>query len=426
MFNYITLYFLLKMKRLIYIPIALLLLFTSSSAFAQRTDEQAIRAVADNILKQPVTQFVGVKTKETYNSTKDIPKGEDVKFKSPLMEWHYSNGVLGMSMIRLGQYLNEPKYVEYAKNHVAFGFANYEYFKNTFRNDRKHWHWPFGQLWNFKELDDCGAMGAAVINVYELDKKPEYKKYIENAAKHIMNGQDRLADGTLSRTFPRNMTVWADDVYMSVSFLSQMGKLTGDKKYFDEATKQIIQIADHLWCPQKELFYHCYYSDLKRNGVGFWGRANGWITVSTALLLEVLPEKYERKQELIDILEKQIVGASRYQNENGMWNQLLDKPESYDESSVTAMYVYGIAKAVNNKWIDPAYAKIARVGWKALKDTQITEDGKFKNVCVGTGIADDLQFYYTRPVGDNEKHGLGLIIDTAVEMMKLEENGKKK
>ena len=416
------------MKRLTNIGAILILsLLISTPVMSQRrSNEEAIRAVADNILRQPVTQFVGVTTKETYNSTKEIPQGEDVTFKSPLMEWHYSNGVMGMSMIHLGEYLNEPKYIDYAKNHVAFGFANYEYFKNTFRNDRKHWHWPLGQLWNFKELDDCGAMGAAVINVYQLDKKPEYKAYIDNAANHIMNGQVRLKDGTLSRTFPRNMTVWADDVYMSVSFLSQMGKLTGEKKYFDEAAKQILQIADYLWCPEKQLFYHCYYSDLKRNGVAFWGRANGWITVSIAMLLDVLPENHAKRQELINLLEKQIVGVSRYQNSNGMWNQLLDKPESYDESSVTAMYVYGIAKAVNNKWIDPAYARIARVGWKALKETQITADGHFKNVCVGTGISDDLPFYYTRPVGENEKHGLGLIIDTAIEIMKLENDGKNK
>ena len=124
------------------------LIFSVGLLFSQtRTDEQAIRAVADNILKQPVTQFVGVTDGKMYNSTREIPKGTDVRFKSPLSEWHYSNGVLDMAMISLGQYLNEKKYVDYARNHVAFGFNNYQYFKNTFRNDRKHWHWPFGQLW---------------------------------------------------------------------------------------------------------------------------------------------------------------------------------------------------------------------------------------------------------------------------------------
>ena len=385
----------------------------------QISDEEAIRRVADNILAQPVTQFVGVSDGKTYNSTKEIPDGVEVKFKSPLAEWHYSNGVLDMAMIYLGEYLNEPKYIDYARNHVAFGFENYEYFKNTFKNDRKHWNWPFGQLWNMKELDDCGAMGAAVIEVYRFDKNKEYRNYIDKAAEHIMKNQERLSDGTLCRTFPHKMTVWADDAYMGTSFLTQMGTLTNDKQYFDEAARQLINIDKYLWCPEKQLYYHCYYTDLKRNGVAFWGRANGWIAVSLANLIEAMPENHPKRAELLRLLEKQIVGASRYQNANGMWNQLLDKSDSYDESSITAMYVYSIAKAVNNKWIDPAYASIAKAAWKALKNNEITSDGRFTNVCVGTGISDDLPFYFNRPVGDNEKHGLGLIIDAAVEMMKL-------
>ncbi len=405
------------------VPISILMLFTCTISAQQRTDEEAIREVADNILKQPVTQFVGVDDGTVYNSTKEIPEGKDVKFKSPLTEWHYSNGVLDMAMIKLGEYLNETKYLDYAKNHVAFGFNNYTYFKERFRNDRNHWHWPFGQLWNTKELDDCGAMGAAVIEVYQLEKRQEYLDYIHTAAKHIMEGQDRLEDGTLSRTFPREMTVWADDAYMATSFLTRMGKFTGEQRYFDEAAKQLIQMDSYLWDETKGLYYHCYYADLDRNGVAYWGRANGWITISLADLIEAMPADHPDRVELIEMLEKQIVGASRWQNANGMWNQLLDKSDSYDESSITAMYIYGIAKAINNGWIDPSYGSIARAGWKALKETQITSDGKFKNVCVGTGISNDLPFYFNRPVGDNEKHGLGLIINTAVEIMKL--NSKK-
>ncbi len=398
-----------------------LMLLTCSLSAQQRTDEEAVRAVADNILKQPVTQFVGVKNGVVYNSTAEIPEGEDVKFNSPLTEWHYSNGVLDMAMIKLGTYLNEEKYVDYAKNHVAFGFANYAYFKERFRNDRKHWHWPFGQLWNFKELDDCGAMGAAVLEVNQLVQKTEYGEYIHNAANHIMHGQVRLADGTLSRTFPRNMTVWADDAYMATSFLTRMGKYSGEVRYFDEAARQLILMDAYLWDPAKELYYHCYYDSENRNGVAYWGRANGWIMISLVDLIEAMPANHPNRAELLTIVKKQIVGASRWQNGNGMWNQLLDKSDSYDESSVTAMFVYGVAKAINNGWIDSSYRNIARAGWRALKNNEITPDGRFTNVCVGTGISEDLPFYFNRPVGDNEKHGLGLIIHTAVEIMKLEQ-----
>ena len=389
-------------------------------AAPQRSDEAAIRAVADNLLAQPVRNFTAPDG-TIYTNTADIPEGTNVRI-STYADWHYSNGVINMAMIKLGNYLNDPKYVDYAKRHVEFGFDNHKYFQQRIPAGRSHVGWPFGTLWTFRELDDCGAMGASVIDVYGLVPRADYKEYIENSARHIMTGQDRLPDGTLCRTFPRNPTVWADDMYMSVSFLARMGKFTGDNKYYDEAIKQVSQICDYLWDGEKGLYYHCYYPSLGQNGVAYWGRATGWIMVSITHVLDVIPENYPGRDKLIERLEKQIVGAARYQAQSGMWHQLLDKPDSYEESSVTAMYVYCIARAVNEKWIDAGYSAIAESGWNALKRLQITEDGRFTNVCVGTGISQELTFYYNRPVGDNERHGIGLIIDAGIEIMKLRAN----
>ncbi|MDR3297384.1 MAG: glycoside hydrolase family 88 protein [Prevotellaceae bacterium] len=395
-------------------------MFAAIAGFAQKSDEQLLRSIADNVLRQPTFEFVGVKDGQTYAKTADIPAGEDVKFKSPLGEWHYSNGVLDRAMIHLGQHLNDSLYVDYARKHVAFGFDNYAYFKSTFRNDRRHHTWPFGQLWTMKELDDFGAMGAAVIDVYDLDGRSNaaYKKYFDDGSLRITSGQERLPDGTLSRTFPQNLTVWADDAYMGVVFLSRLAYITQEQKYFDDAAKQLINISKYLWDEQKQLHYHCYYSSWQRNGVAYWGRANGWIVLATCELLSVMPDAHPQKEELKKQLVRQVVGYSRYQDGQGFWHQLIDKNDSYQESSVTALFTYGVAKAINSGWLSASYRGIATNGWRALK-TKITDDGRFTDVCVGTGITDDLPFYYSRPVGDNEKHGIGLILDCGIEIMKL-------
>ena len=55
------------------------------------------------------------------------------------------------------------------------------------------------------------------------------------------------------------------------------------------------------------------------------------------------------------------------------------------------MYIYGIAKVSTTAGLT-SYGSIARAGWKALKDNEITADGRFTNVCVGTGISNDLPF----------------------------------
>jgi rhamnogalacturonyl hydrolase YesR len=166
------------------------------------------------------------------------------------------------------------------------------------------------------------------------------------------------------------------------------------------------------------LYYHCYFNDVKQNGVAYWGRSNGWIMIAQVHLLNNLPASHPQRNAIIENLKQQIIGIAKYQSPSGLWYQLLDKPDSYLESSCTAMFTYAIAKAVNEGWIDRRYAAIAVRGWNALKTKIITPEGYMKDVCVGTGISSDIVFYYTRPVGKNDTHGLGPLLDAGIEVAK--------
>jgi rhamnogalacturonyl hydrolase YesR len=135
-------------------------------------------------------------------------------------------------------------------------------------------------------------------------------------------------------------------------------------------------------------------------------------------LLNNLPASHPQRNAIIENLKQQIIGIAKYQSPSGLWYQLLDKPDSYLESSCTAMFTYAIAKAVNEGWIDRRYAAIAVRGWNALKTKIITPEGYMKDVCVGTGISSDIVFYYTRPVGKNDTHGLGPLLDAGIEVAK--------
>ncbi|MCB9247663.1 MAG: glycoside hydrolase family 88 protein [Ignavibacteriales bacterium] len=407
--------------------ILIILVFTLNitiNAQTSNVDELVIRRVADYILEHGKLNFKDVSNGKIYNSTKDIPENAKVTFSNPYVEWHYTNGVLNMALVNLSNFLDDQKYIKYAADQMAFGMDNYKFFQKRYNKeiDGLHYLYPFGQLWTMQELDDFGAMGASMIDIYETVKRDDYKEYIENSAIRLMQGQDRLKDGTLVRKFPHEMTLWGDDLYMSVPFLARMGKLSGDKKYWDDAVKQIENFTKYLWNKEKELNYHCYYTDLKRNGVAHWGRCNGWIMMAKVHLLNYLPMDYPKRAEVIKNLEMQILGIAKYQNGNGLWHQVLDKADSYLESSCSAMFTYCIARAVNQKWIDDRYASIAINGWEGLKENKITLEGQVKDICVGTGIEDNMVFYYNRPARLNEKHGLGAVIDAGIEVIKLKNN----
>ena len=42
-------------------------------------------------------------------------------------------------------------------------------------------------------------------------------------------------------------------------------------------------------------------------------------------------------------------GVAAVQSGSGLWHQLLDKPDSYLETSASAMFTYAIARGVNRK-----------------------------------------------------------------------------
>lgn len=407
---------------------ALLLCFMGLSVFARQSiqeDEAVVRRVADFILSETQLGFRDEKG-NNYSDFKTIPKDLEVGFASKYGEWHYTNGVINMAMMHLAKHTGEQQYFDFAKNHIAFGFDNYKFFQNRFKNDRPHHRYPLGQLWTMLELDDFGAISASMLEVMEKVDRPEYKEYIMNGAERMSKGQVRIFDQTLVRTFPQEMTLWADDLYMSVPFLSRLAVYTGENKYFDDAILQILNFDKYLWNPSNGLYYHSYYSDTEENGVAHWGRSNGWLVLAQVHLLERLPEGYPGKEKVRKNLEKQLIGLSRYQDSDGLWKQLLDKNDSYQETSASAMFVQGFAKAINEGWIDKRFASVALRGWDGLKKIMITENGQVKDICVGTGISDDLVFYYTRPARANEKHGVGTIIDAGIEVIKLKKSMEKK
>ena len=384
---------------------------------AQNTTE-ITRKVADNVLQNTSFRFIDKKSGETFSSTKNIPYSQSISVESAANEWYYMNGVINIGMLKLSEQTNDRKYSDYSLRNFEFIFSNLAFFRKQY--DEKVPESSFLQLFRLNKLDDCGAMSAALADVNTLANKKEYQDYLEKAAIFISTRQARLEDGTFARPEPRKMTIWADDLYMSVPFLSRMGKITGDSKYLDDAIKQVKNFTRYLYDPSCGLFYHCWYSDVQYNGVAHWGRCNGWIMMAQTELLNNLPANHPEKKTLIKLLLQQITGVSRWQDKSGLWHQVLDKPDSYFETSCTAMFVYSIARAVNEGWIDKSYFSIAENGWKGLL-TKIQPDGQVHDICIGTGIEDNIKFYYDRPAELNDLHGLGAVILAGTEMMKAEQ-----
>ena len=280
-------------------------------------------------------------------------------------------------------------------------------------------------LRNFIEpnsLDACGAWGAAMIRARRAGMGPDLKVVIDRYADYVTHGQFRLADGTLARTSPQPNSVWADDMYMCIPFLAQMGKLTGNEAYIDDAVKQALQISQRLFIQSKGLYAHGWSAqNADYNPEFHWGRANGWCLVALCQLLDVLPQNHPGREPILKIVRTHIKALAPLQSPEGLWHQLLDHSDSYLETSCSAMFTYGIAHAVNEGWVSTAsYGPVAQLGWNGVA-TRVGQDGSVNAVCVGTNYASDAAFYYARPAKD-DIHGYGPVIMAGSEMIRLYRN----
>jgi rhamnogalacturonyl hydrolase YesR len=277
---------------------------------------------------------------------------------------------------------------------------------------------PYGlpRLFEFHELDDCGAMGAALIKAYAKKPNPRFRRTIDRIADYISHKQMRMSDGTLARPRPQPVSLWADDFYMSVPFLAQMGHLTGEQKYFDDGARQVIQMSARLQDKNTGLYDHAWFENTPYDPKFYWGRGAGWALLATAELLSVLPEDHPDRQRVLEIFRHGVQGVAGVQSGNGMWHQLLDKTDSYLETSASAMFTGAIARGVNNGWLSPIYAPVAQTGWQALA-THIHDDGEIAGICVNTTAAYDAVYYYNRPTDLGAMQGYGPTLMAGAEFI---------
>ncbi|MBN2611565.1 MAG: glycoside hydrolase family 88 protein [Bacteroidales bacterium] len=333
----------------------------------------------------------------------------------------YEWGVTYAGMLLTGEITGDKKYTDYTVKRLDFLSDVASHFRPLVEKDPDLLN-PARPMLTPHALDDAGAMCAAMIKTERAGLTNNLRPIINHWVDYISSKEFRLADGTLARNRPLPNTIWLDDLFMSVPALAQMGKLTGENKYYEDAVKQVLQFSERMFNHEKGVFMHGWVQDMEPHPQFHWARANGWAVMTMVELLEVLPKDFEGYDAVLGILREHIQGLARYQSGEGFWHQLLDRQDSYLETSATAIYTYAIARAINRGYVDvKAYSPAVLLAWNAVS-TKINEKGQVEGTCVGTGMAFDPAFYYYRPVSPYAAHGYGPVILAGAEVIALLNN----
>jgi rhamnogalacturonyl hydrolase YesR len=367
-------------------------------------------------------QMVNKQTSEAVNDVSKIDTNTVVKqgdYRLTSYEW----GVTYSGMLQAGEATGDKRYTEYVQKRFSFLAQWIPAVKKLAATGAyKNNNYPFRQPIEPKALDDAGAVCAAMIKATTAGVNNNLRPFIDNYIDFVANKEYRLSDGTLARNRPLKNTLWLDDMYMGVPSLAQMGKLTNDNKYFDDAVKQIKQYSQRMFNKDLGVYMHGWVESMDVHPEFHWARANGWALMAKTELLDVLPANHPGRAFVIDQLKAHAKGLATYQSGTGFWHQLLDRTDSYLETSATAIYAYCIARAINKGWLDAkVYGPMCLLAWNAVA-TKINDKGQVEGTCVGTGMAFDPAFYYYRPVNVFAAHSYGPVLLAGSEIINLLKN----
>jgi len=332
----------------------------------------------------------------------------------------YEWGVTYSAMLTAAEATGDEAYYNYVADRFKFLAAVAPHFRALLDKGEKI-DPQRRQILTPHALDDAGAVCAAMVKAQLAEPSLELNALIDNYMDFILNKEYRLADGTFARTRPQHNTLWLDDMFMGIPPIAWYSLLNEEKQQacMSEAVRQVLQFAERMWVPEKKLFRHGWVEGMQDHPAFHWGRANGWALLTMSEVLDVLPENYPGRDQILELFREHVRGLAACQSGEGLWHQLLDRNDSYLETSATAIYVYCIAHAINKGWIDPmAYGPVAQLGWHGVT-TQINDLGQVENTCVGTGMAFDPAFYYYRPVNVYAAHGYGPVVWAGAEMIKM-------
>jgi rhamnogalacturonyl hydrolase YesR len=221
--------------------------------------------------------------------------------------------------------------------------------------------------------------------------------------------------------YPQYTRFWIDDTYMIGSLQAQAYKSMGDIIYANRATVELLGYMGEVEQLQQPngLFHHTTSVPIH------WGRGNGWGAAAMTEVLLAIPEDDPNRPLLLSKYQAMMAGLVNYQDESGMWYQVLDMgsdPRNWVETSCTGMFVFALATGVKQGWLpEVPYKQAALDGWSALEN-YIDEQGRVHEVCMWVSATPDVNYYFNRAreIGNDHGQAAAIWAATAIERLNCE------
>ena len=290
-----------------------------------------------------------------------------------------------------------------------------------------------------------------ILRMNNLQPEKNVDKALKTLFKQLEN-QPRTKEGVWWHKAIYANQVWLDGIFMGLPFYTAYAEQNMSKKkaikYFDDAVDQIIKTDKHTYDASTGLWKHAWdetHSQFwanKDNGQSqhTWARALGWYVMAMTEVLDVLPENYARRGEVIQVLDKAMKAVVKYQDENtGVWYDVMDvkSDKNYLESTASSMFAYVLLKGVRKGYLSSDFQKAGIKAYNGIlkQFVRINSDKTISltKCCSVSGLGPgpgkyvktpnykrdgSFEYYISEPVRDNDAKGVGPFVWASLEMEK--------
>ncbi|RIE05141.1 glycosyl hydrolase [Cohnella faecalis] len=318
-------------------------------------------------------------------------------------QWDWVPGVGVIATLEYGEAVGRPEAMSYLERWIA-------------RNKEKA-----GQA----KVINAIAPFAIFPALYRLTGDESYREEAVRAAEWLVSEAPRTREEAFEHTVTENVAfaeqVWADTVFMAVLFLARTAAMVGDEVYAKEAQRQVLIHLRLLEDTDSGVLFHGWNCGSRDHmSAARWTRANAWIAAGVPLILKetepLIPAPGELRERYARLMEALV----RFQQDDGLWSTVMDRPNYYRETSGSAGIAYGLLKAMDGGLI-PYERRFKEAADRALQAISpfIADDGTVGGVSGGTPVMESVEAYDRVPIYPT-LYGQGLVLMLLAESIRQE------
>jgi len=365
-------------------------------------------------------------------------KGDSLVWKPEgKAKWDYSAGLFMLSLLKLNEVAPDPRYRHFTDQALGSFIAD----DGTIRTYKRDEY----------QLDAINP-GRTLLALQKIAPQRRYALAVDTLLAQFRT-QPRTPEGGFWHKQRYTNQMWLDGIYMAEPFYAECLKRDpapsdGQGHWpggYDDIARQFRLIDEHTYDAATGLNYHGWDSAHLQSWANpvtgcssnFWGRAEGWYAMALVDVLDAFPTNHPARGQLVAALQKTARGIVKWQDaQTGLWWQVLDqggRPGNYLEATASAMFVYALAKGVNQGYLPRDYEPAIKRGYAGIIKNFITPQGDGRwaltHCCSVAGLGGSpsdgkmrdgsFNYYVGEPVVTNDLKGVGPFILDGIEMEAL-------